>query len=119
MIRRWLRLSRAAIRLSSAYVHVSEGSPGVAAGDGYVHAAELIFEASSTSAVPLRDIGVISDGWVSSGSERLGLLQLPFAISGRVEAELQFVSGAVLRISAESVRCFIREPGRWVEPYAG
>ena len=99
------------IHLSKAYVHASEGTPGVSAGDGFLHEAELSFERAS--ATPAHD------GLVRVGSTRHSLLDLPFQASGEIELKLQFTSGAVLRFQARGVRCVVREPGRWLEKYPG
>ena len=107
------------IHLSKAYVHVSEGVPGVSSGDGYLHEAELTFENPAASCPCNGHLGVISDGFVRVGRERHSLLPLPFEASGDIEAQLQFASGVVLNISAKAVRCVVREPGRWLEAYAG
>ena len=104
---------------SAAYVHRSEGRPGVDAGAGYIQPAELVFSEASWSEPSVACLGDLSDGWVSVNGEKLSLVPLPFSASGQVSAEFVFVSGAVLSVSASSIACSPTGEPRFVENYAG
>lgn len=110
---------RLSIKFSEAYVHASEGTPGVSAGDGYLQPAALIFFGASWSGALSKLSGNLSDGIVEIDGRGLPLIPIPFNVSGKVNAELTFVSGEQLRISAQSVSCSIYGEARWVEAYAG
>ena len=104
---------------SAAYVHRSEGRPGVDAGAGYVQPAEVVFSSASWSEPTAACVGNLSDGWVSVDGEKLSLVPLPFSASGLVSAEFVFESGAVLSVSASSIACSPTGEPRYVENYAG
>ena len=107
------------IVFSSAYVHRSVGQPGIDAGVGYTQQAELTFTLATWSKSSLPFTGRLSDGFLILGGKKHSLIPLPLLVSGKIEAELVFVSGAVLFISASSVSCKFTSEARFVENYAG
>jgi hypothetical protein len=107
------------IVFSSAYVHRSEGQPGIDAGAGYTQQAELTFTSATWSKSSLPTVGKLSDGFLMLGSKKHSLIPLPLSVSGKIEAELVFVSGLVLSVSASSVSCKFTSEAHFVENYAG
>lgn len=105
------------IVFSSAYVHRSAGRPGIDAGAGYMQAAELAFSGATWVGVPEQCSGSISDGSVLVAGQSLSLIPLPFSASGNISAEIVFVSGVVLSVSATSVVCSCFGEPRFVENY--
>jgi hypothetical protein len=107
------------IIFSSAYVHRSVGQPGIDAGAGYTQQAELTFTTATWSKPSLPIAGKLSDGFLMLGGKKHSLTPLPLSVSGKIEAELVFVTGAVLSISASSVSCKFTSEANFVENYAG
>ncbi|MGZ8961960.1 MAG: hypothetical protein ACXW1P_11040 [Methylophilaceae bacterium] len=107
------------IVFSSAYIHRSLGQPGIDAGAGYTQQAELTFTSATWSKSALSIIGKLSDGFLMLSGKKHPLIPLPLLVSGKIEAELVFVSGAVLSISALSVSCKFTSEAHFVENYAG
>ena len=107
------------IVFSSAYIHRSSGIPGVDSGTGYVQPAELVFSGATWQGLSPLCSGRLSSGSLVVGGQSLSLIPLPFSISGRASAELVFVSGAALSVSATSVACSCSGEPRFVETYAG
>ena len=110
---------RLSVQFSEAYVHASEGTLGVSAGDGYLQPAALVFVGASWSNVSPKLNGKLSDGTIEIDGRAVSLIPIPFDASGKVTAELVFVSGERLRISAQSVSCSVYGEASWVEAYAG
>ena len=71
---------RDCIRMSfdPAYVHRSNGRPGIDAGEGHLQAAELVFESVQCEVVPVDCHGPLSDGEVSVNGVTYSLLPTPF-----------------------------------------
>lgn len=107
------------IVFSSAYVHRSEGQPGIDAGTGYTQQAELTFTSATWSKSPLPYVGKLSEGFLMLSGKKHSIISMPLSVSGKIEAELVFVSGAVLYISASSVSCKFTSEAHFVENYAG
>jgi hypothetical protein len=104
---------------SAAYMHRSVGLPGVDPGAGYIQPAELVFSGASWVGLSPLCVGPLSDGVLVAGDQSFSLIPVPFNASGQVSAELVFVSGAVLSVSATSVACSCFGKPRFVENYPG
>jgi hypothetical protein len=107
------------LKFSAAYLHVSEGVPGVDAGSGWVQEGELTFTATGydTSA----DIG---DGWmiegsISVGGETMSVLPVPFKATGFISAQFGFANGCTLKVAATSVCLSLFGEPRYVEEFPG
>jgi hypothetical protein len=107
------------ILLEPAYVHRSAGRPGVDPGEGWVQSAELVFsEPRDTEQGAC--IGTLGDGRISSDAAHFeNVLPLPFALSGEVQAHLDFTSGGVLNVNAAGLVCVLKGEARFVERYEG
>jgi hypothetical protein len=106
------------IRFMVAYIHQSAGEPGISPGEAYIQPAALVFSGIDKATAPFPK-GTLSDGVIRVDGRELRILQLPFALQGAVEAEFRFASGAVLTVSATSVRCTTFGTPFWVEFFAG
>ncbi|MBI5784336.1 MAG: hypothetical protein HZA64_02670 [Rhodocyclales bacterium] len=107
------------LKFSAAYVHVSEGVPGVDAGSGWGQEGGLIFTSAGydTSA----DIG---DGWIvegniSIGGETMSTLPVPFKATGLISAQFGFANGCTLKVAATSVCLSLFGEPRYVEEFPG
>jgi hypothetical protein len=90
-----------------AYVHRSEGLPGCDSGWGYLQPVEYLFQ--DATYIEIGECkGSVSDGVVTS--ERVqypNIVPLPLSIGGAIRAELVFLSGGLLRISAQGFSCTV------------
>jgi hypothetical protein len=88
-----------------AYVHQSDGIPGNDSGWAYLQPVEFVFsEAVFSEKGECR--GAVSDGFVRSAeAEHLNLVPMPLDLSGSISAELQFVSGGILKVFARAFAC--------------
>lgn len=106
------------VELSEAYIHESEGEPGVTAGNGYLQAATLTFSGTQTQLQSGLE-GRLWDGRVSIQGELVGLLPVPLNAYGQVVAELNFETGQNLQITATGLSVTTHGEARWVEAYGG
>ena len=105
------------IVFSAAYVHHSEGVPGVDAGSGYVQALEMLLQQATWSGSLGSCLGRLSDGHISVGGQRLSLVPLPYESGEPIKVELVFQNGESLNATAARVHIgFTGEP-RFVESF--
>ena len=105
------------VSFSEVYVHHSLGEPGVSPGEGFVQPAELVFSVALWTGVLGNAVGSISRGRISVDGQPLSLLPLPFTTASAVTAQLVFVSGAVLEVSAASAMCRATGTALFVERF--
>jgi hypothetical protein len=106
------------LTFSAAYIHRSNGRPGVDAGAGYAAELLIVFREAEWAGDLAACQGKLSEGELVVGGERLSMVPLPYAASGGVSAELQFANGSALSIRASSVECLPTGDERFVESYA-
>ena len=106
------------ISFDSAYVHQSEGRLGIDPGAGYVQQAELVFADATCEGLSARCAGGLSEGFLALDGVSYSIVPVPFAGAGKVEAELMFVSGAVLKVAAGSMSFTVHGTPRYVETLA-
>jgi hypothetical protein len=108
-----------ALRFSAAYIHQSEGRPGVNAGSGWVQELRLqISDASLTGGIP--DLPCdLWDGSISLDDTKFeNCIPIPLDYRGRVEVNLEQASklkviGTRLRVELCGVAKYVEEfPGR-------
>jgi hypothetical protein len=105
------------ISFSAAYVHRSEGAPGVDAGSGYAQALEILLQRATWSGELRACLGRLSGGHLCSDGQRLPLVPLPYESAGPISVELVFQNGDSLTATAErAVIRFTGEP-RFVESF--
>ncbi len=107
------------LHFSSAYIHQSEGNPGVSSGEGFAQPALLEFTGASWSERLPSQPEVISDGEIVVVGKVLSLIPCDFQISSPVQARFVFVSGHTLTISAASISLKLTGAAQWVESYVG
>ncbi len=98
------------VLFSAAYVHRSEGVPGVDNGEGYVQAVELRISSAAWKGPLGECIGKISDGDLFVADTPIRLVPLPFEATGEVRLEVQFTNGAMLLAAGTSVQ--VRQVGK-------
>ena len=105
------------VAFSAAYVHHSEGVPGVDTGSGYVQALEMLLQQATWSGSLGSCLGRLSDGHISVGGQHLPLVPLPYESRGPVKVELVFQNGESLTATAgRAIIRFVGEP-RFVESF--
>ena len=103
-----------------AYVHRSEGRPGVDAGSGFLQPAEIVFSGAKFTEKDGPCAGAISEGLITIAGKRYdSVLPLPIDVTGKVSAEFTFESGAVLSVTATGVSCASTGPAVLVDGYEG
>jgi len=108
------------IEFSPAYVHKSEGKPGIDAGTGWVQAARVRFTGASLSGDRPLLPEILSDGSLRVGVHvHANWLPIPLLASEPVELQLVFVSGRAIDISAESIELELTGPATYVEEFGG
>ena len=99
------------VMFSAAYVHRSVGRPGIDSGSGYVQSVEMQFSDATWDGPLTECVGSLSNGRVISSGVALSMIELPFASTGPVSAELQFANGSLLSVKAQKLVCqFAGEP---------
>ena len=106
------------VLFSEAYIHQSEGEPGVDPGNGYLQAIDLVFtEAKILGSI--ESYGDLSDGSVVMDGINFQLIPVPFKATGSISAQLVFKDGSVISLSARSIACQPIGPAKWLESYPG
>jgi hypothetical protein len=117
-----LRKSDATLNMifEPAYVHRSEGRPGIDSGSGFLQPAEIVFAGAQAAEKDGPCTGAIAEGLITVGGKRFdSVFPLPFDAKGKVAAEFTFESGAVLSITATGVSCASTGPAVLVDGYDG
>jgi hypothetical protein len=102
---------------SKAYIHQSDGRPGVDRGTGHIQAAKLSFQHAHFDGNLVECVGQLSDGFITIAGTDLWLVPLPFSAPGPVQASFVFKSGATLRVDGKSVDCSSFGPSTFVEDF--
>ena len=76
------------LRVSAAYIHESEGEPGLDAGIGWVQEVRLHFRNASTRGSMSELPCYLWDGQISLADESLQMIPVPLEYSGTVELKL-------------------------------
>ena len=105
------------LHFSAAYIHRSEGRPGVDSGAGYCQAAKISFGEAHFDGGLAECVGRVSDGHITVNGECLSLVSIPFSSSGPVQATFVFQNGATLRIDANSIECSSFGPSKFIENF--
>jgi hypothetical protein len=94
--------TNATLSFDRAYVHCSEGTPGIDSGTGWSQKINLILRQVATAMIPDDLPNDISDGYIIVNGNKLdNMIPLPFKVSGKIE--LMFITqyGKELKIDAE------------------
>jgi len=103
-----------------AYVHRSEGRPGVDSGSGFLQPAEMVFAGAKFTEKDGPCTGAIAEALVTVAGKKFdSVFPLPHSATGNVSAEFNFESGAVLSITATGVTCASTGPAVLVDGYDG
>jgi hypothetical protein len=106
------------LNFSAAYLHKSDGVPGVDDGSGWVQQGKLEF-------VNARELGAvdIGEGWMVGGTlavqsrQPMSMLPVPFDASAGVSATFSFNNGVDVHLTAEATHLTLTGDAEFVEEF--
>jgi hypothetical protein len=107
------------LNFCAAYLHKSEGVPGVDDGSGWVQEGKLEF-VNATERGAAVDIG---EGWMVGGTlavqsgEPMSMLPVPFDAAGGVTATFTFNNGVHVHLTAEAAHLSLTGQAEFVEDF--
>ena len=106
------------VHFAPAYLHKSEGRPGVDAGTGWVQEARLIFaKASIGGSVPDLPCAVMDGELIVGAEQHDNQVTVPLAMVAHTELRLVFDSIHTVTVSGRSVRLELLGEPRYVEEF--
>ena len=102
---------------SEAYVHQSQGRPGLDRGTGWAQRIQLEFFRASLDGIPKALPDRISDGEFTVGKTAGFGIRLPFESNEPVLVSLIFQSGNEIQIFGERLTVIEHGPARFVEDF--
>jgi hypothetical protein len=107
-----------ALRFSAAYIHQSEGKPGIDAGSGWVQELRLLISDASRSGEILGLPCILSDGSISLDDKRFdNCVPIPLDYRGRVEVNLE--QDGKLTVTGTRLRVELLGQPKYVEEFPG
>ena len=107
------------VHLAPAYVHVSDGRPGVDAGTGWTQQAVLRIRHARIERSPTGFPVELMDGHLDLGGIRHdNMIPIPLGVSGHVELQADGPNGQVLRVSGDGVELEMIGSPTYVEEFS-
>jgi len=107
------------VRLDPAYVHRSEGRPGVDAGTGWCQPAEMVF-ASGVVEGELPELPwILGEGRISGGANFREMVPLPCVVDGAVRFEARNINGDIVVIRGAGLDVRAVGEARYIERFRG
>jgi hypothetical protein len=101
-----------------AYLHKSEGRPGVDCGTGWVQEARLIFaDAAASGDFPSLPCDVMDGEFVVGAERHDNEIPVPLAVTARIELRLVFDSIHTVTVKARRVRLELLGEPKYVEDF--
>lgn len=107
---------RIVIQFEPAYLHCSDGEPGVSPGSGWHQDAELIFGSASVDG-PADTQGPVSEGTLNLQGVELNLIPAPCRVCGGVAAHFTLSNGDTVDIRAESMELRLLGEAIYIEQF--
>ena len=104
-----------ALRFSAAYIHQSEGKPGVDAGSGWIQELRLHISDASLSGEIVDLPCDLWDGSISLDNERFDCVPIPLDYRGRIEVNL--VQDGKLTVIGSGLRVELLGQPKYVEEF--
>ena len=106
--------------VSPAYIHRSDGAPGIDSGTGWLQKAVIVLHDCQLPAdfpsLPLE----LSDGVVITAERTYdGIVPLPLSYTGLVRVDFSFESGAYVVLSASEIRIDVIGEATYLEEFQG
>ena len=105
------------VKFSAAYVHRSEGQPGVDAGNGYVQSLELFCSGARVLIQEEGCVGSISDGKLVTGGVEMNLVPIPFESNSESSLEFVFRNGSRFCVKAQRVIISVKGEAKFIETF--
>ncbi|GEM_PF-2995942 len=106
------------IQFEPAYLHCSDGEPGISPGSGWHQNAELVFRSASIDGSPDSE-GSVSEGTLDFQGVKLNLVPAPCRVCGGVAASFTLSNGNSLKIKAESVELRLLGEPVYIDKFHG
>lgn len=107
------------VHFQPAYLHKSEGRPGVDAGTGWVQEARLIFtDAAASGVYPEWPCSVMEGELMADGERHPNLIPVPFETSMPTELRLGFNSADTVTVTGRGARLELIGEPRYVEEFS-
>jgi hypothetical protein len=105
------------LRFSAAYIHESNGEPGVDAGSGWVQEALLHVVGASVNGEILELPSDLSDGDMRLGGDLFQMVPIPLDYKGTVEINLE--ENGKIRVAGTGVRLELVGEPKYIEEFPG
>lgn len=106
------------ITFEAAYLHRSNGEPGIDKGTGWLQAGSLAFGSAGLPGIPDIGEGRIVDGSLRvDAADELHLIPVPFDVVGSIAATFTFNNGYVLHLQGKSSRLTLSGDASFVEDF--
>lgn len=106
------------VHFQSAYLHKSEGRPGLDPGTGWVQEARLIFaEATTSGDFPDWPCGLIDGELIAGGERHYNLIPVPFETAMPVELRLTFDSVHVVTVIGPGAKLELVGEPKYIEEF--
>lgn len=105
------------VSLSPAYVHSSEGRPGIDAGSGWLQSATLALGEGSLRVMPAQLPTAIAGGFIRLRSEPRDNMIPIGAFEGPVELSMVLVSGETLSVRGNGIHIQLHGEPSFVEDF--
>jgi hypothetical protein len=110
----------AVFHLDAAYVHRSEGRPGIDPGSGWLQDIDLVVSGAVIESLPEELPGALADGVLSAGGTAWdNLIPLPLAVSGAVALSMTTSGGELVLVHGSGAEIVPRGEPRFIEPFPG
>lgn len=106
------------IQFEPAYLHCSDGEPGISPGSGWHQNAELVFRSASIDGSPDSE-GSVSEGTLDFQGVKLNLVPAQCRVCGGVAASFTLSNGNSLKIKAESVELRLLGEPVYIDKFHG
>ena len=107
------------VQFEPAYLHRSDGEPGISPGSGWHQNAELVFRSASVDGPPDNE-GSVSEGTLNFQGVKLNLVPAPCSrVCGGVAANFTLSDGSFLKIRAESVALKLLGEPVYIDTFPG
>jgi hypothetical protein len=110
----------AVFHLDAAYVHGSEGRPGIDPGFGWLQAVDLVVSGAVIESLPQGLPAALVDGVLTAGGTALeNLIPLPLMVEGTVLLAMTTSDGERVLVHGSGPRFLPRGEPRFLEPFPG
>ena len=110
----------AVLHLDDAYIHRSEGRPGIDPGSGWLQDIDLVISGAVVESLPSGLPRALTGGALSvAASAWDNLIPLPLAVSCAVSFSVVTTSGETLLVRGSGAEVVPRGEPRYLEPFPG